>query len=47
MSALVGVIMGSRSDWETMSEAVAILERFNIPSRGGSRVGTPYPWKAV
>lgn len=31
MSALVGVIMGSRSDWETMSEAVKILERFNIP----------------
>ncbi len=31
MSALVGVIMGSRSDWETMSEAVKILERLNIP----------------
>ncbi|RDE18789.1 5-(carboxyamino)imidazole ribonucleotide mutase [Motiliproteus coralliicola] len=31
MSALVGVIMGSRSDWETMSEAVKILEQFNIP----------------
>lgn len=31
MSALVGVIMGSRSDWETMSEAVKILEMLNIP----------------
>lgn len=28
---LVGVIMGSRSDWETMAEAVAILERLAIP----------------
>lgn len=28
---LVGVIMGSRSDWDTMSEAVAILERLGIP----------------
>lgn len=27
---LVGVIMGSRSDWETMSEAVAVLERLGI-----------------
>lgn len=28
---LVGVIMGSSSDWETMSHAVEILEKFNIP----------------
>jgi 5-(carboxyamino)imidazole ribonucleotide mutase len=28
---LVGVIMGSKSDWETMSHGVAILERFGIP----------------
>ncbi|MFN0115006.1 MAG: 5-(carboxyamino)imidazole ribonucleotide mutase [Paracoccaceae bacterium] len=28
---LVGVIMGSRSDWETMAEAVKILERLEIP----------------
>ena len=29
--ALVGVIMGSTSDWETMQHAVAILEDFKIP----------------
>ena len=28
---LVAVIMGSTSDWETMSAAVAMLERFEIP----------------
>lgn len=26
----IGIIMGSRSDWETMSEAAAILERLEI-----------------
>ncbi|UOD51127.1 5-(carboxyamino)imidazole ribonucleotide mutase [Orrella daihaiensis] len=30
-SPLVGVIMGSSSDWDVMSEAVAILEHFAIP----------------
>ena len=28
---LVGVIMGSRSDWDTMREADAILTRFDVP----------------
>jgi 5-(carboxyamino)imidazole ribonucleotide mutase len=28
---LVAVIMGSSSDWETMSHAVAVLERFVVP----------------
>lgn len=28
---LVGVIMGSRSDWETMQHAVEVLEALNIP----------------
>jgi 5-(carboxyamino)imidazole ribonucleotide mutase len=28
---LVGVIMGSKSDWETMQHAVAILEQFDVP----------------
>lgn len=27
---VVGVIMGSQSDWETMSEACAILDQFDI-----------------
>ncbi len=28
---LVGVIMGSRSDWETMRHAVEILDHFGVP----------------
>lgn len=28
---LVGVIMGSRSDWETMQHAVEMLERLGVP----------------
>jgi 5-(carboxyamino)imidazole ribonucleotide mutase len=31
MPALVGVIMGSKSDWETMSHAVAALEELGVP----------------
>lgn len=31
MNALIGVIMGSRSDWETMRPAVEILEQFAVP----------------
>jgi 5-(carboxyamino)imidazole ribonucleotide mutase len=30
-SPLVGVIMGSRSDWETMKNAADILEQFSVP----------------
>jgi 5-(carboxyamino)imidazole ribonucleotide mutase len=30
-SAVVGVIMGSKSDWDTMSEACEVLKRFEIP----------------
>ena len=30
-SPLVGVVMGSQSDWETMVEATKILEQFEIP----------------
>ncbi len=29
--ALVGVIMGSKSDWETMRHATEVLARFNVP----------------
>ena len=28
---LVGVVMGSKSDWETMGHAVALLEEFDVP----------------
>ena len=31
MTALVGVIMGSRSDWETMRHAVATLAELDVP----------------
>ncbi|MGE0610658.1 MAG: 5-(carboxyamino)imidazole ribonucleotide mutase [Pirellulales bacterium] len=31
MLPLVGVIMGSKSDWETMRHAVAVLAQFNVP----------------
>ena len=29
--ALVGLIMGSRSDWETMRHAAAVLEELAVP----------------
>ena len=28
---LVGVIMGSKSDWETMRHAAEILRQFDVP----------------
>ena len=31
LAPLVGVVMGSKSDWETMRHAVAILEEFGVP----------------
>jgi 5-(carboxyamino)imidazole ribonucleotide mutase len=31
MSPLVGVVMGSQSDWETMRKAVEILQKFDVP----------------
>ena len=31
MKPLVGVIMGSKSDWPTMKLAVEILEEFDVP----------------
>ena len=31
MQALVGVIMGSRSDWETMSHAAQLLDQLGVP----------------
>lgn len=31
MSALVGVIMGSKSDWSTMSHSIDMLETLGIP----------------
>ena len=31
MSALVGIIMGSVSDWETMRHAAEVLEALKVP----------------
>ena len=31
MTALIGIIMGSTSDWETMQHATQTLEQLNIP----------------
>ena len=31
MSALVGIVMGSTSDWETMKAATRMLEEFGVP----------------
>ena len=32
MQPLVGIIMGSKSDWETMRHAKEMLDRFGVPS---------------
>ena len=29
--ALIGVVMGSSSDWDTMQHALQILQQFDIP----------------
>ncbi|MBX3170711.1 MAG: 5-(carboxyamino)imidazole ribonucleotide mutase [Candidatus Eremiobacteraeota bacterium] len=31
LNPLVGVVMGSQSDWETMRKAVEVLQRFDVP----------------
>src|SRR5688572_19776871 len=31
MAALVGIIMGSKSDWETLTHAAQTLERLGVP----------------
>ncbi len=31
MTALIGIIMGSRSDWDTMQHATQTLDKLNIP----------------
>jgi len=32
MEPLVGIIMGSKSDWETMSEAARVLDELGVPN---------------
>src|SRR5438132_12568485 len=31
MQSLVGVVMGSKSDWETMAHAAEVLQRLGVP----------------
>src|SRR5262244_1136294 len=31
MSAVIGIVMGSASDWETMKPAAKVLEEFGVP----------------
>ena len=31
MTALVGIIMGSQSDWETMQHAAEMLDKLGVP----------------
>ena len=39
---LVAVIMGSKSDWETMRHAVEMLERFGVPHEKHDRLGASH-----
>ena len=39
---VVGVIMGSRSDWETMQHACATLDELGVRVRDARRVGPPH-----
>ena len=38
---LVGVVMGSRSDWETLRHAAEVLDRAGHPARGAGGLGAP------
>ena len=39
---LVGIIMGSKSDWETMSQAADVLAAIRHPPRMPGRLGPPH-----
>ena len=47
MSALVGVIMGSKSDWSTMKSAVDMLEEFEVPYEAVSYTHLTLPTKRI
>ena len=48
LSSLVGVIMGSKSDWSTLSHTVEMLDKLGIPNDklnvdgGAISIGHPY-----
>ena len=39
---LVGVIMGSDSDWSVMSAAADALDEFDVRARGAGRLRAPH-----
>ena len=41
-SPLVGVIMGSKSDWETMRHADQVLTDFEVPHESSGQLGAPH-----
>ena len=43
---LVGVVMGSDSDWRVMSDASQVLTEFGIAARGRGRLGPPHARQA-
>ncbi len=44
---LVGVVMGSSSDWEVMQHAVAMLKEFGVPLRGAGGFRAPHAGRDV
>ena len=42
MAPIVAVVMGSRSDWETMRHAVEVLDELDVPHAGAGRLGPPH-----
>ena len=47
MTALVGLIMGSDSDWVTVEPTVEVLAEFGIPFEVGGGVSASYPGENV
>ena len=47
LKPVVGVIMGSFSDYETMKETCSILEKFNIPFEKKNRICSSFTWVDV
>ena len=45
-SPLVGIVMGSKSDWAAMGQAAEMLTRFDIPHESRARLAslTPPDW---
>ena len=39
---IVGIIMGSKSDWETLRHADEMLTRFGVPARMPRRLRPPH-----